>query len=63
MRWQKAVTVIATVLIVAVLAVVLMPVYANHARLGLDLQGGVMVRLDVYKRQILGSLWLKTDRS
>lgn len=45
MRWQKAVTVIATVLIVAVLAVVLMPVYANHARLGLDLQGGVMVRL------------------
>ena len=45
MRWQKAVTVIETVLIVAVLAVVLMPVYANHARLGLDLQGGVMVRL------------------
>ncbi len=46
MRWQKAVTVIATVLIVVVLAVALMPVYANHARLGLDLQGGVMVRLE-----------------
>lgn len=46
MRWQKVVTVIATVLLVAVLAVVLLPVYANHARLGLDLQGGVMVRLE-----------------
>ena len=46
MRWQKAVTVIATVLIVVILAVALMPVYANHARLGLDLQGGVMVRLE-----------------
>lgn len=45
MRWSKAVTVIATVLIVAVLAVVLPPIYAGHARLGLDLQGGVMVRL------------------
>ena len=46
MRWQKAVTVIATVLIVVILAVALMPVYADHARLGLDLQGGVMVRLE-----------------
>ena len=46
MRWQRVVTVIATVLVVAVLAVALMPVYADHARLGLDLQGGVMVRLE-----------------
>lgn len=46
MRWQRVVTVVATVLVVAVLAVALLPVYANHARLGLDLQGGVMVRLE-----------------
>ncbi len=46
MRWQKVVTFLATVVLVAVAAVALLPVYADHARLGLDLQGGVMVRLE-----------------
>lgn len=46
MRWQKVVTFIATIVLVAVAAVALMPVYADHVRLGLDLQGGVMVRLE-----------------
>lgn len=46
MRWQKVITLIATVLIVVLAAGILFPVYADHAVLGLDLQGGVMVRLE-----------------
>ena len=45
MQGKRLATVIVTVLIVALLAVALFPVYKDHAKLGLDLQGGVMVRL------------------
>ncbi|MBR4945328.1 MAG: protein translocase subunit SecD [Peptococcaceae bacterium] len=46
MRWPKVITLVATVLIVALAAGILFPVYGNNAVLGLDLQGGVMVRLE-----------------
>ena len=46
MQGKRLATVIVTVLIVALLAVALFPVYKDHAKLGLDLQGGVMVRLE-----------------
>ena len=46
MRWQKVVTLVATILIVVIGAGILFPIYADHAVLGLDLQGGVMVRLE-----------------
>ncbi len=46
MRWPKVITLVATVLIVVLAAGILFPVYANNAVLGLDLQGGVMVRLE-----------------
>lgn len=46
MRWQKVATLIATILVVVVAAGILFPVYKDHAILGLDLQGGVMVRLE-----------------
>lgn len=46
MRWQKVATLIATILVVVLAAGILFPVYAEHAVLGLDLQGGVMVRLE-----------------
>lgn len=46
MRWQKVATLIATILIVVIAAVVVFPICADHAVLGLDLQGGVAVRLE-----------------
>ena len=46
MRWQKVGTLVATILIVVIAAAILFPVYADHAVLGLDLQGGFMVRLE-----------------
>ena len=46
MRWQKVGTLIATVLIVVIAAGILFPICAEHAVLGLDLQGGVAVRLE-----------------
>lgn len=46
MRWPKVFTLIATILVVVIAAGLLAPIYANHAVLGLDLQGGVMVRLE-----------------
>lgn len=46
MRWQKVGILVATILIVVIAAAILFPVYADHAVLGLDLQGGVMVRLE-----------------
>lgn len=46
MRWPKVITLIATVLIVVIAAGILFPIYGNNATLGLDLQGGVMVRLE-----------------
>ena len=46
MRWPKVITLVATILIVVLGAGVLFPVYGNNAVLGLDLQGGVMVRLE-----------------
>lgn len=46
MRWSKVMTLVATVLIVVIAAGILFPLYGNHAVLGLDLQGGVMVRLE-----------------
>ena len=46
MRAKRLMIVIATVLIVAIAAYVLLPVYQSHASLGLDLQGGVLVRLE-----------------
>ena len=46
MRWPKVITLVATILIVVLAAGILFPVYGNNAVLGLDLQGGVMVRLE-----------------
>ncbi len=46
MRWPKVITLIATVLIVVMAAGILFPLYGDNATLGLDLQGGVMVRLE-----------------
>ncbi len=46
MRWPKVITLVATILIVVLAAGVLFPIYGNNAVLGLDLQGGVMVRLE-----------------
>ena len=46
MRWQKVATLIATILIVVIAAAVVFPICADHAVLGLDLQGGVAVRLE-----------------
>ena len=46
MRWPKVITLVATILIVVIAAGILFPVYGNNAVLGLDLQGGVMVRLE-----------------
>ncbi len=46
MRWQKVATLVATILVVVIAAGILFPIYADHAVLGLDLQGGVMVRLE-----------------
>lgn len=46
MQRRRLVYVIATILALAVAVVGLLPVFADNARLGLDLQGGVLVRLD-----------------
>ena len=46
MRWPKVITLVATILIVVLGAGILFPIYGNNAVLGLDLQGGVMVRLE-----------------
>lgn len=46
MRWPKVMTLVATILVVVLAAGILFPIYADNAVLGLDLQGGVMVRLE-----------------
>ena len=46
MRWPKVITLAATILIVVIAAGILFPLYGDKATLGLDLQGGVMVRLE-----------------
>lgn len=46
MQGKRLATVIATVLLVAVLAALVLPLCKDHAKLGLDLQGGVMVLLE-----------------
>lgn len=46
MQAKRLATVIATVLLVAVLAALVLPLCKDHANLGLDLQGGVMVLLE-----------------
>ena len=46
MRWPKVITLVATILVVVLAAGILFPIYADNAVLGLDLQGGVMVRLE-----------------
>lgn len=46
MRWPKVITLVATILIVVIAAGILFPLYGDKATLGLDLQGGVMVRLE-----------------
>ena len=46
MRRQKVGTLIASVLSVVIAAGILFPICAEHAVLGLDLQGGVAVRLE-----------------
>ena len=46
MRWPKVITLVATILIVIMAAGILFPLYGDKATLGLDLQGGVMVRLE-----------------
>ena len=46
MQRRRLFYVLATVLALAVAIAGLLPIYAEHARLGLDLQGGVLVRLD-----------------
>lgn len=46
MRWQRVTTLVATIFVVVICAAILFPFYSSHATLGLDLQGGVMVRLE-----------------
>jgi len=46
MRKERLMIVIATVLIVAIAVAILLPLYKDNASLGLDLQGGVLVRLE-----------------
>lgn len=46
---RRLLKVFAVILILIIASVALVPVYQNHARLGLDLQGGVMVRLEAPK--------------
>lgn len=46
MQGKRLATVIATILLVAVLAALVLPLCKDHAKLGLDLQGGVMVLLE-----------------
>lgn len=46
MKRGRLAIVIATVLIIAIAVFALIPVYRSHANLGLDLQGGVQVRLE-----------------
>jgi len=46
MRWQRVGAMVATIVAVLICALVLFPIYQNNAILGLDLQGGVMVRLE-----------------
>lgn len=46
MQRSRVAVVIATVLIIVVAACALVPVYRDHANLGLDLQGGVQIRLE-----------------
>lgn len=46
MQRSRVAVVIATVLAIIVAAFALVPVYQNHAHLGLDLQGGVLIRLE-----------------
>lgn len=46
MQRRRLIYVVATVLALAIAVVGLLPVFADNARLGLDLQGGVLVRLD-----------------
>ncbi len=49
MQRRRLFYVIATVLALIVAVVGLLPIYSNQAHLGLDLQGGVLVRLDAPK--------------
>lgn len=46
MRRSRVAVVIAVVLAIVVAAFALVPVYRDHANLGLDLQGGVLIRLE-----------------
>ncbi len=46
MRSSKVAVLVTTVLLVVIAACILFPLCADHAVLGLDLQGGVMVRLE-----------------
>lgn len=46
MKRGRLAIVIATVLVIAIAVFALIPVYQSHASLGLDLQGGVQVRLE-----------------
>lgn len=46
MQRSRVAVVIATVLVIVVAAFALIPVYRSHANLGLDLQGGVLIRLE-----------------
>lgn len=49
MKRRGIAIVLATVVIIAVAAVALVPVYQSNAHLGLDLQGGVLIRMEAPK--------------
>lgn len=49
MKRRGIAIVLATVVIIAVAAVALLPVYQSNAHLGLDLQGGVLIRMEAPK--------------
>lgn len=46
MQRGRVAVVVAVVLAIVVAAFALVPVYRSHANLGLDLQGGVLIRLE-----------------
>lgn len=49
MQRGRLAVVVATFLVIAIAVFALIPVYQNHAHLGLDLQGGVLIRLEAPK--------------
>lgn len=66
MQRGRVAVVVAVILAIVVAAVALVPVYRDHANLGLDLQGGVLVRLEApegtSKEDMMGAISIINNR-